>query len=162
MELTESVIMDDAPTTIERLWSLKELDVRLAIDDFGTGYSSLRYLHRFPVDLLKIARGFVDGVREGSHEAKFVSMIVDLCRALRIDALVEGVEHAGQAEQLRNLGCRLGQGRHLSSPLDAGEFMRALADDRTLQAYVTEVQGEAVLRERDWWSNVLGKAGTAG
>ena len=159
IELTESVIMEDAPTTIERLWSLKELDVRLAIDDFGTGYSSLRYLHRFPVDLLKIARGFVDGVQEGSHEAKFVSMIIDLCRALRIDAVAEGVEHSNQAEQLRNLGCRLGQGKHLSAPLDAAGFLRVLADDRTLEAYVAEVQGEAVLRERDWWSNVLGKPG---
>jgi diguanylate cyclase (GGDEF)-like protein/PAS domain S-box-containing protein len=157
MELTESVIMDDAPVTLQRLRALKELDVRLAIDDFGTGYSSLRYLHRFPVDILKIAHAFVDGLRDGSHEERFVSLIVDLCRALRIDALAEGVEQTSQAELLRGLGCKLGQGHHLAAPLDANELTRLLTEGRTLEAYVREVQGEAVVRERDWWSSVLGK-----
>ena len=84
--------------------------MRIALDDFGTGYSSLSYLHSLPLDSLKIAKPFVDGLTGGGREAGFVGMIVELARTLDLEVIAEGIETPAQLEALRHLGAELGQG----------------------------------------------------
>ncbi len=91
--------------------------MRLAIDDFGTGYSSLTYLHRFPVDTLKVDRSFVDGLAEESEGITIVRAVIGLARSLRLEVVGEGVETAEQGERSLALGCELGQGYLFSRPV---------------------------------------------
>jgi diguanylate cyclase (GGDEF)-like protein len=126
LELTETVIMQDTEASIARLRDLKELDVRIAVDDFGTGYSSLRYLQRFPIDILKIAKPFVDGVAEDSEEAIMARAIADLSRNLGLSTIAEGIEHQPQADALHALGCPLGQGYLFSRPVPGPELTALL------------------------------------
>jgi diguanylate cyclase (GGDEF)-like protein/PAS domain S-box-containing protein len=112
LELTESMLMDNAPHAAEVLAELRALGVSLDLDDFGTGYSSLSYLHNFRLDTLKIDRSFV-----GSWE--IVAAIVNLARGLRLTLIAEGVETGEQLEVLRRLGCEYGQGYLFGRPIDA-------------------------------------------
>jgi EAL domain-containing protein (putative c-di-GMP-specific phosphodiesterase class I) len=130
LELTETVLMQDTEAAVVRLDELRRLDVRLAIDDFGTGYSSLRYLEQLPIDVLKVAKPFVDGLGSGAGEGAVARAIVDLARALDLDTVAEGIEHEQQAERLLELGCRLGQGFHFAHPMEAdavAQWLRAAA-----------------------------------
>jgi EAL domain-containing protein (putative c-di-GMP-specific phosphodiesterase class I) len=95
--------------------------VRLALDDFGTGYSSLSYLRALPLDILKVAKPFVEGMARGKQENSFVRMIIDLARALDLGVIAEGIESQQELEALRDLHCEYGQGFYLASPLDARE-----------------------------------------
>jgi diguanylate cyclase (GGDEF)-like protein len=122
LEITESVLMHDMAGTITRLRELKGLGLRLAIDDFGTGYSSLGYLRRFPVDVLKIDRAFVDGVTEGTEQSAVARAIIGLSNALHLTTIAEGIETGGQLDALRALGCELGQGYYFARPMPASEF----------------------------------------
>jgi diguanylate cyclase (GGDEF)-like protein len=117
VELTESVVMEFAEATIETLGQLKALGVQLAIDDFGTGYSSLAYLKRFPIDVLKVDRSFVDGLGTSQQDAAIVQGIIALAQSLGLTVTGEGVETAEQADYLRRLGCDLAQGYYYSKPL---------------------------------------------
>lgn len=117
LEITESVAMEGAETTIEILTKLKSLGVLLAIDDFGTGFSSLAYLKRFPVDLLKIDKSFVDGVALNGKDNAIVEAIIAFGHALGLRVIAEGVETPEQVAQLRALGSELGQGFYFSEPL---------------------------------------------
>jgi len=119
LEITETVLMADTRGTLERLQALKSLGVRIGIDDFGTGYSSLRYLQRFPVDVLKIDKSFVDGVDRDDHDAALVRTIVALGDMLGLSTVAEGIERATQRDLLRAIGCRRGQGYLFARPLDA-------------------------------------------
>jgi EAL domain-containing protein (putative c-di-GMP-specific phosphodiesterase class I) len=110
LEITENVLMEESEESIHRLDALKRLGVRLAIDDFGTGYSSLSYLRRFPVEILKVDRSFVEGVAEGPENSAIVKAIVNLARTLNLEVIAEGVEELDQHEALRRMGCPLGQG----------------------------------------------------
>jgi diguanylate cyclase (GGDEF)-like protein len=121
LEITESVAMDSAETTINILRKLKSLGVRLAIDDFGTGFSSLSYLKRFPVDFLKIDKSFVDGVAENGHDTAIVQAVIALGHALGLKMIAEGIESPEQVEQLRALGSEIGQGYFFGTPLTGGE-----------------------------------------
>jgi diguanylate cyclase (GGDEF)-like protein/PAS domain S-box-containing protein len=138
LEVTETALMRDTARTMAALHALKALGVRLAIDDFGTGYSSLAYLQRFPVDLLKIDKTFVDGVARGGPDAALVRTVIALGQTLGLTTVAEGVETAAQREALAALGCTLGQGYLFARPLDAdtaGQLVaRAAARDdaRTL------------------------------
>ncbi len=116
LEITETVLMHDAPAALRVLQALKSLGVRLSIDDFGTGYSSLTYVDSFPVDELKIDRSFVAKVGE-KEEPPIVLAVVSLAHALELDVVAEGVERAEQADQLRQMGCDIGQGYYWSGPL---------------------------------------------
>jgi EAL domain-containing protein (putative c-di-GMP-specific phosphodiesterase class I) len=122
LEITETVLMQDTEATIERLRALRALGVRLAVDDFGTGYSSLRYLNRFPVDVLKMAKPFVDGLGAGAEHSALARAIVDLGANLGMHIVAEGIERPEQLDALRALGCGYGQGYHFSRPLAAGEL----------------------------------------
>ena len=98
--------------------ALKELGVSFAIDDFGTGYSSLSYLKRFPIDILKVDKSFVDDVMEDSALAE---AIVRLGQTMHLQTVAEGIEQAGQLEALRAFGCEFGQGFYLARPLPIAE-----------------------------------------
>jgi EAL domain-containing protein (putative c-di-GMP-specific phosphodiesterase class I) len=128
LELTESLLMEDPAAAAEILSSVRALGVRLAIDDFGTGYSSLAYLKRFPVDVVKIDRTFVEALdREDTSEETLVAAIIAMTRALRLTTIGEGVERVEQADRLRQLGCTSAQGYLFSFPLRAGaakEFLQ--------------------------------------
>ena len=119
IEITETVAMAGAETTIEILGKLKALGVQLAIDDFGTGFSSLSYLKRFPVDLLKIDKSFVDGVAFREHDRAIVEAIIALGHALGLRVIAEGVEGPEQLAELRSLGSELGQGYFFGKPLSS-------------------------------------------
>ncbi|HSK22236.1 MAG TPA: EAL domain-containing protein [Egicoccus sp.] len=119
LELTESALARDTEATITTLTQLKELGVRIAIDDFGTGYSSLAYLHRFPVDVLKIDRSFVTSVASGRQSPALARAIVDLGRSLDLLTVAEGIEHASELSQFRQLECTHGQGFLFSRPVGA-------------------------------------------
>jgi len=128
LEITETVIMQDTERTLSMLTRLQALGVRLAIDDFGTGYSSLSYLQKFPVDILKIDRAFVDGVARGDAEAALARTIIALGQTLGLRTVAEGVEDVAQRDQLRRLGCQLGQGYLFAKPMlpvDATEWILA-------------------------------------
>ena len=127
LEITESVLMQRADTVLATLHALKALGVALAIDDFGTGYSSLGYLQRFPVDVLKIDRAFVDGVARGGSNAALARTIVALGDALGLRAIAEGVEQEVQQAALAALGCRLGQGYLFARPLPPADFVKRFA-----------------------------------
>jgi EAL domain-containing protein (putative c-di-GMP-specific phosphodiesterase class I) len=127
LEITESVMMQDMALSNERLAQLRRLGVKLAVDDFGTGYSSLNYIRRFPVDILKVDKSFVDGVSEGGEESALTAAIIELAGILNLRPVAEGIERADQLEKLLELGCELGQGFYFSPPLsleDAQELLR--------------------------------------
>jgi EAL domain-containing protein (putative c-di-GMP-specific phosphodiesterase class I) len=128
LEITESVLVQNPDTTSRRLQQLKALGVRLAIDDFGTGYSSLGYLQRFPVDVLKIDKSFVDDVGPDSPRAALVETIVQMGRTLQLQTVAEGIEEDHQRRTLHDLGCQLGQGFYFSQPLDQRGIEALLAE----------------------------------
>ena len=127
LEITESVVMQDAAATDATLQALKAIGIRLAIDDFGTGYSSLSYLKRFPVDTLKIDRSFVDGLGHDSQDTAIVRSVAALAQALDLSVTAEGVESRTQHALLRLLGCDLAQGYLYARPVPAEEISCLLA-----------------------------------
>ncbi len=122
LELTESVLAQDSDGILTVLSNLKMLGVRLAIDDFGTGYSSLSYLRRFPIDILKVAKSFVDDIRETGEGEALAKAILSMAANLSLDTVAEGIETHVQAEKLRELGCRLGQGFLYAPAIHADEI----------------------------------------
>jgi diguanylate cyclase (GGDEF)-like protein len=127
LEVTESVMMQDAAAAIEVLRRLKALGVQIAIDDFGTGYSSLAYLRRFPVDTLKIDHSFVDRLETDPEDVAIVRTVVALAKTLRLEVTVEGVETAVQAALVREMGCDVGQGYYFARPMPAADLAPRLA-----------------------------------
>jgi len=123
LEITESVLMRDTEVTLATLGALKALGVRLAMDDFGTGYSSLSYLQRFPIDILKIDKAFVDGVARSGSDAAVARTIIALGDTPALRTVAEGVETAAQREALGRLGCEFGQGYLFARPLPADEIV---------------------------------------
>ena len=126
LELTESMLMHNTELSIARLSALKALGVSLAIDDFGTGYSSLSYLQRYPIDILKIDKAFVDVIDKAGEGPVLASAIVALGETLRMNTVAEGIETEEQRRQLILLGCELGQGYLFARPLDAEDFWKIL------------------------------------
>jgi diguanylate cyclase (GGDEF)-like protein len=122
MEITESAIMDNAQTAITVLEQLRSRHIQISIDDFGTGYSSLGYLHRFPVDNLKIDRSFVSQIQSDQRKYQVVDMIVSLSKQLQLSIIAEGIETTEQLQWLQNVGCEYGQGYLFSKPLPAADI----------------------------------------
>lgn len=127
LELTESMLMDEALDTIRMLGQLHEMGFTIAMDDFGTGYSSLSYLKRFPIDILKIDRVFIRDIERSADDAAIVSAIIRLAHSLRLSVVAEGVESAAQLEFLQQEMCDRLQGYYFSRPLDASAFTALLA-----------------------------------
>jgi diguanylate cyclase (GGDEF)-like protein len=126
LEITESVVMQDAPATLATLHTLRELGIRLAIDDFGTGYSSLGYLKRFPIDSLKIDRSFVEGIVTDAEDAAIVQAVISVARSLGLSVTAEGIENEAQLRRLKELGCDRGQGFYFGQPLAADIVFESL------------------------------------
>ena len=122
VELTESILMDDATGNVEMLAKLKETGIRLSMDDFGTGYSSLTYLKRFPIDELKIDRAFISGVPAERDSMAIVAAIIAMARALGLKVVAEGVETEEQLKFLRSLRCDAYQGYYCSRPVPSEPF----------------------------------------
>jgi diguanylate cyclase (GGDEF)-like protein len=132
LELTESIIMQNADFTIQMLSQLQSMGVKVSIDDFGTGYSSLSYLKHFPVNTLKIDRCFVQDITTDRHDATISLAIIDLAHSLSLQVVAEGVETAEQAELLKEYGCDRIQGYFFSPPLPAIEFEKMLIAGKCL------------------------------
>ncbi len=125
-ELTESIVMDDVDDAISTMDKLKKLGVWLSIDDFGTGYSSLSYLQRFPVDVLKIDRSFVDALNSEQGDSAIIRSILALADNFGLRVVAEGIEEEYQQKALRSLGCHYGQGYYFSRPVNAQEMAKQL------------------------------------
>jgi diguanylate cyclase (GGDEF)-like protein len=126
LEITESAMVD-GPALRAKLRDLRAAGARLAVDDFGTGYSSLSYLDGLAIDILKIAKPFVDKLAGGELRPALAQAVVNLGEALRLDVVAEGVETPDQIEALWAMGCRLGQGYVFGRPVDAAALRRLLA-----------------------------------
>jgi EAL domain-containing protein (putative c-di-GMP-specific phosphodiesterase class I) len=122
LELTESILIQDAKDAMLRLQALAQLGVKLAIDDFGTGSSSLACLKQLPVDSLKIDRSFIDGLPDDPHDRSITEAIVTLGNRLGLTVVAEGVETVEQWIALDELGCTVGQGFLWSPPIPARAF----------------------------------------
>ena len=139
LEITEGVFVQEAESVIERMLELKALGVSFAIDDFGTGYSSLSYLRRFPIDILKLDKSFVDNVAVSAEDGALAETIVQLGKNLHLQTLAEGIEHEPQLEVLRALGCQLGQGFYFTKGLQASEIDNLLFGSSKVEAPVEAV-----------------------
>ncbi|MHB1536605.1 MAG: EAL domain-containing protein [Acidimicrobiales bacterium] len=128
LEVTESILMEDADAAAAILADLAALGVKLSIDDFGTGYSSLAYLKRFPLHELKIDKSFVDGLGDESHDTAIVAATVAMAHALGLSVIAEGVETPDQLERLRVIGCQEVQGYLISRPQPAPAMALLLAE----------------------------------
>jgi EAL domain-containing protein (putative c-di-GMP-specific phosphodiesterase class I) len=127
LEITETILMHDLEETVVKLQELKRLGVRLSVDDFGTGYSSLQYLRRFPLDSLKIAKSFVDGVGGPSQDAAVARAIIELGTSFQLRVIAEGIERPEQHAHLVQLGCTHGQGFLYSKAVPREQIGRLLS-----------------------------------
>jgi diguanylate cyclase (GGDEF)-like protein/PAS domain S-box-containing protein len=133
VELTESVLMRDGQSVPQQLRDLHELGALVAIDDFGVGYSSLGYLQRFPIDILKIDKSFIDNLGTGGAQGGALARaVVSLAHALGLEAVAEGIERADQRDELWALGCPLGQGYLYARPLEPAAMAAVLAGENSL------------------------------
>ncbi len=133
LEITESVIMNNAEQAVITVNQLRRMGVRVSIDDFGTGYSSLGYLHRFPVDALKVDRSFINRIGNEGENAEIVQAIINLAFNLNMEVVAEGVETEEQLDYLRNINCNYGQGYYYSRPLDnaaAAEMLKNMVREK--------------------------------
>ena len=122
IELTESAVMTNPEESAAILQELSQMGVLVSVDDFGTGYSSMSYLRRFPIDNLKIDRGFVKDLMTRADDASIVQAIISLAHSLRLKVVAEGVETPEQLHSLRSMGCDQYQGFHFSPPISATEL----------------------------------------
>jgi len=132
LEITETVLMQDAESTIATLRELKAMGVHVSVDDFGTGYSSLAYLKRFPIDTLKIDKSFVRDVTRDEHNAAIVRTVITLARSLGLESIAEGVEQPDQIEFMLRAGCDRLQGYCFSKPLEPQVLLELLRSGRRL------------------------------
>lgn len=128
LEITESLIIDNADAATRLLLQLQALGLQVHLDDFGTGYSSLNHLHRFPISTLKIDRSFISNLELGSKNIEIVRTIVLLAHGLGMQVTAEGIETAAQLAQLKDLGCDYGQGYLFSKPVGSKKAKKLIAD----------------------------------
>jgi len=122
LEITEGVLMEHVDKALAWLNAARDLGFRIYLDDFGTGYSSLSYLKRFPVDTLKVDKGFVEHMCEDSHDRSLVEAVMAMAHSLGLDVVAEGVETSAHVQLLRTMNCRYAQGYYFSRPIPIEEF----------------------------------------
>ena len=132
LEITESILMENALVVTKVLEKLKEREIKLCIDDFGTGYSSLSYLRYLPIDIVKIDRSFIN---QDNNERNYdiVKAIINLAHSLGLDVIAEGIETETQLNMLRDLGCEYGQGYLFANPLDSQAALKLIDNELRLQ-----------------------------
>jgi diguanylate cyclase (GGDEF)-like protein len=145
-EVTETALLKDFDAAVRALESLREMGLRISLDDFGTGYSSLGYVHRLPLDKIKIDRSFVKDIDISAKTPSIVKTIVDLCRNLNVVCVVEGVETESQLRVLQSLGCRNIQGYLFSRPVPADLVTRLI--DQLAAALTDPVSNMDVAAQR--------------
>ncbi|MEC7309974.1 EAL domain-containing protein [Vibrio crassostreae] len=133
LEITESRIVDNDPTIIDNMLTLKALGISIAIDDFGTGYSSLAYLQKLPFDCLKIDRSFVSKLEKENLDSSIVAAIVNITKGFKVSLVAEGVETQQQAELLKQLQCPLAQGFLYSRPVPFDQWPTDLSNTKVKQ-----------------------------
>ncbi len=126
LEITESMVMDDAEEMIRLLTEIRAMDIKISIDDFGTGYSSLAYLKRMPADQLKIDKAFVDEIQHGGESEVIAELIIAMGHLLGMVVIAEGVEEMSQQLQLKDLGCDQVQGYLHSKPVPSADILALL------------------------------------
>ena len=134
LEMTETMIMENAGSIITTLQELKSLGVQISIDDFGTGYSSLSYLTKFAIDKLKIDKSFVEGITKDTGSATITRTIVSMAQNLNLKTIAEGVETREQLEFLTAAGCNEAQGFLLGKPVSSEEFPELFSNPASRQA----------------------------
>jgi diguanylate cyclase (GGDEF)-like protein len=135
IEITEGLMMEDTGLAERCLDYLKSVGVRISVDDFGTGYSCLSYLHRFPIDVLKIDRSFIRQIGQGSGNEEITDAIISLARSLQLETVAEGVETSEQVDFLVTHGCHVAQGFLFGRPMDGTDVEPLLGE---LRAWMTE------------------------
>ena len=123
IEITESMLMSDAPNIVAALKQLHDFGVHISMDDFGTGYSSLSYLKRFPIDTIKIDRSFVSDIDTSPDDAEIIHTIINMGQTLNRKVIAEGVETLEQLNILKQYNCDEIQGYYFSKPLEADDFV---------------------------------------
>jgi diguanylate cyclase (GGDEF)-like protein len=142
LEITESVVARETEATARRLRQLKGLGVALAIDDFGTGFSSLSYLRRFPIEVVKIDKSFIDGIADDMGAQSLARGVIQLAHSLKTIAVAEGVETEAQAKRLIRMGCDRAQGSRFARPMDAREATEYVVGRSILTLWVGHVGPE--------------------
>jgi diguanylate cyclase (GGDEF)-like protein len=142
VELTESAVMTDPEESVTILEQLSKMGVLVSVDDFGTGYSSMSYLRRFPIDKLKIDRGFISEIMTRPDDASIVRAIVSLAHSLRLKVVAEGVETGDQLDFLKSLGCDQYQGFHYSTAVTPAAFEEMLRRERPDAPTLEESEAE--------------------
>ena len=121
MEITESIMIDSDEKALQRIEEIKALGMQVAIDDFGTGYSSLSYLHKFPANLLKIDKSFIDVMNTNESSKQYVATIISIGHILNLEVISEGVETSDQIKTLEEIGCDYIQGYIWGKPMPIEE-----------------------------------------
>ncbi len=129
LELTETALMRDFDQAKDAITALRALGIKIALDDFGTGYSSLGYVHRLPLDKIKIDRSFMADIGTDLGRS-LISTILNLCQNLGLDGIAEGIETADQLEAAKRYGCRYVQGYLIGRPMPVGDLLQRLHRDR--------------------------------
>lgn len=140
IEITEGLMMEDTGLAERSLDYLKAVGVRISVDDFGTGYSCLSYLHRFPIDVLKIDRSFVRQIGDGTENECIIEAIISLAKSLRLESVAEGVETQAQLDFLLARGCHVAQGFLLGKPMAAADIEPLLAELREYRVESTAIR----------------------
>jgi EAL domain-containing protein (putative c-di-GMP-specific phosphodiesterase class I) len=143
LEITESLLPDDDEEISLRLDDLKSLGLRIAVDDFGTGYSALSRLQAYPVDMLKIDQSFINGIESDAGKIQLVRGILNLGESLHMSVVAEGIEQPEQADRLRGINSRLGQGYLFSRPVTPERLLALLASDQGLPQHEAAAKSEA-------------------
>jgi diguanylate cyclase (GGDEF)-like protein len=140
LEITETTMLETSSQTVEALWRLHDLGVRIALDDFGTGYSSLSYLRRFPFDKIKIDRSFIHDLGYEKDDSSIILAIIGLAERMNMVVTAEGVETADQAALLTSYGCAQAQGYLFHRPLPAARFEEVIATNAPLLDWQTALE----------------------
>jgi len=144
LEITESIIMDNAQGINDTILKLKAMGVKVYIDDFGTGYSSLGYLQQYPIDTIKIDRSFIQRIDQNGENTELVRAILNLARDLKLSVIAEGIETESQLVQLREWSCEYGQGYYFSRPIDPEKIEALLGAD----VFITSPRYEVPIKQQ--------------